>query len=274
MSVLPVQATVASMTRRTSARIGLLGITLAAALAGNPASALAATLASGNYTAAPGERNNLVVRYDPGTDSYLYAAPGAAITDGDGPGGCSLLLPGPGQYWQATCPAAIVSHLNISLLDGDDRASLVAYAVPTAGHLDACSGGSFFGPPGSLATAVPVPATIEGGDGLDVICGGAGNDLISGGPGNDVLYGQAGNDTLLGGEGNDGLIGDGGCTSPQPGHPCLSLPPPTGGGRPARRGSRVGQPQRPRGHRVQWADARRLRSRTAETGRAQLWDGR
>lgn len=63
------------------------------------------------------------------------------------------------------------------------------------------------------------PATINGGDGNDVLSGGAGNDNINGGngddilngnAGNDTLHGNNGNDTLSGGEGNDALFGDAG----------------------------------------------------------------
>lgn len=59
----------------------------------------------------------------------------------------------------------------------------------------------------TLGRTVPVPATIRGGEGNDVLTGGAGNDLLSGGPGDDELIGRAGNDLLIGGPGNDTLIG-------------------------------------------------------------------
>jgi Ca2+-binding RTX toxin-like protein len=57
--------------------------------------------------------------------------------------------------------------------------------------------------------ALPVtePATINGGDGADVLTGGHGADLIDGGAGNDVIAGGAGNDTLRGGTGNNSLAG-------------------------------------------------------------------
>ena len=169
----------------------------------------------GDLLVCEGERNSLLISYDAGTDSYRYSDGPYGITDGDGAGGCS---PGPG-IGQATCPAAIVNHINISLLDGDDTASLT-------GTLTGSLTGSF----GTPLTQVTVGATIEGGDGNDfAIRGGAGNDLLSGGPGNDNLFGETGDDTLLGGEGNDALAGDGGCTGLQPGHPCSTFPPPTGG---------------------------------------------
>ncbi len=58
-----------------------------------------------------------------------------------------------------------------------------------------------------LGRTVPVPATIRGGEGDDVLIGGAGNDKLVGGPGDDVLIGRAGNDVLIGGPGNDTLRG-------------------------------------------------------------------
>jgi Ca2+-binding RTX toxin-like protein len=59
----------------------------------------------------------------------------------------------------------------------------------------------------TLGKTVPVPATIRGGEGNDVLTGGAGNDKLIGGPGNDELSGRTGNDVLIGGSGNDTLIG-------------------------------------------------------------------
>jgi Ca2+-binding RTX toxin-like protein len=59
----------------------------------------------------------------------------------------------------------------------------------------------------TLGARVPMPATIRGGEGNDVLTGGAGPDKLIGGPGNDVLNGRAGNDLLIGGSGTDTLIG-------------------------------------------------------------------
>jgi Ca2+-binding RTX toxin-like protein len=59
----------------------------------------------------------------------------------------------------------------------------------------------------TLGRTVPVPATIRGGEGDDVLTGGAGNDKLIGGPGNDELNGRGGDDELLGGPGDDVLIG-------------------------------------------------------------------
>jgi Ca2+-binding RTX toxin-like protein len=59
----------------------------------------------------------------------------------------------------------------------------------------------------TLGRTVPVPATIRGGEGDDVLTGGAGNDKLIGGPGDDELNGRGGDDELIGGAGDDVLIG-------------------------------------------------------------------
>ncbi|BAY96350.1 5'-nucleotidase/2',3'-cyclic phosphodiesterase [Tolypothrix tenuis PCC 7101] len=64
---------------------------------------------------------------------------------------------------------------------------------------------------------IPVPNTINGTSGnniligtdkVDIIRGLAGNDIITGNKNNDFLYGGSGNDALEGGDGNDNLYGD------------------------------------------------------------------
>ncbi|HEY5332302.1 MAG TPA: hypothetical protein VIJ21_02055 [Solirubrobacterales bacterium] len=59
----------------------------------------------------------------------------------------------------------------------------------------------------TLGHTVPVPATIRGGEGDDLLTGGAGPDKLIGGPGDDELNGRGGNDLLIGGPGEDKLIG-------------------------------------------------------------------
>jgi len=53
-------------------------------------------------------------------------------------------------------------------------------------------------------------ASVDGGDGKDLIIGGAGNDILMGGNGNDRILGQAGNDSINGGAGRDALFGGAG----------------------------------------------------------------
>ncbi len=71
---------------------------------------------------------------------------------------------------------------------------------------------------------LPLPLTLNGGDGADTITGGPKGDIIRGGPGpdmlfgdpptgtagNDELHGDEGRDTLDGGRGGDHLHGEGG----------------------------------------------------------------
>jgi Ca2+-binding RTX toxin-like protein len=62
----------------------------------------------------------------------------------------------------------------------------------------------------TLGRTVPVPATIRGGEGDDVLTGGANADKLIGGPGDDELVGRGGNDLLSGGAGSDVLNGGSG----------------------------------------------------------------
>jgi len=62
----------------------------------------------------------------------------------------------------------------------------------------------------TLGHTVPVPATIRGGEGDDVLTGGAGADKLIGGPGDDELIGRGGDDLLIGGSGDDTLNGGSG----------------------------------------------------------------
>ena len=58
-----------------------------------------------------------------------------------------------------------------------------------------------------VSTILPFNATLNGGDGKDVIKGGIGNDKLYGGQGDDILFGGWGNDILDGGEGINVLVG-------------------------------------------------------------------
>ncbi len=59
----------------------------------------------------------------------------------------------------------------------------------------------------TLGHYVPVPATIRGGEGDDVLTGGPAADKLIGGAGEDELIGRGGDDMLIGGPGADRLIG-------------------------------------------------------------------
>lgn len=58
--------------------------------------------------------------------------------------------------------------------------------------------------------SLPIPLTLNGGNGKDTLIGNDGDDNLNGGNGQDVLVGNGGNDTLLGGNGVDLLSGGAG----------------------------------------------------------------
>ena len=87
------------------------------------------------------------------------------------------------------------------------REDLLCEATPIAGFEVNTGAGNDSVVMGHL---VPVPATIRGGEGDDVLVGGAAADKLIGGPGNDELNGRGGNDVLIGGSGDDTLIGGSG----------------------------------------------------------------
>jgi Ca2+-binding RTX toxin-like protein len=81
---------------------------------------------------------------------------------------------------------------------------LLCEAIPIAGfEINTGAGNDVV----TLGRTVPVPATIRGGEGDDVLTGGGGADKLIGGSGDDELVGRGGNDLLIGGPGVDRLIG-------------------------------------------------------------------
>lgn len=148
-----------------------------------PRSAGAATVAVGGgagydqhvtYSAAPGERNDLVVTTS--GDSLSFDDAGATVTAGPGcdqagPHGARCFPRGGGIFGE------------LLMADGDDAVRLVQ--EPGAG----------------------VVMTVAGGDGDDTLRAGSRGAFLRGGPGADTLVGGAGNDALQGGEGGDALLG-------------------------------------------------------------------
>jgi Ca2+-binding RTX toxin-like protein len=57
----------------------------------------------------------------------------------------------------------------------------------------------------ALAHHLAKNATLNGGNGNDLLIGGAGDDLLDGGAGNDRLNGGLGADVMIGGDGHDGV---------------------------------------------------------------------
>lgn len=81
---------------------------------------------------------------------------------------------------------------------------LLCEAIPIAGfEINTGAGDDVV----TLGRTVPVPATIRGGEGDDVLTGGAGADKLLGWSGDDELIGRGGNDLLIGGSGVDRLNG-------------------------------------------------------------------
>jgi Ca2+-binding RTX toxin-like protein len=169
-----------------------LGLALIAALV------LAASLSTAASTAAPNPRTeipppersvNLVLSGSPGNDRITVelSADGRSY---------EILSATPLEVGSSVC-----SH-------PDKRPeALLCEAAPLAGfEINVGIGNDVV----TLGRNVPVPATIRGGDGNDVLSGGAVADKLIGGPGDDELIGRGGNDLLIGGAGDDVLVGGAG----------------------------------------------------------------
>lgn len=138
-----------------------------------------------SFTAARGEANDVqVVRNEMACGAL--SPPCALVTDTNAitaiPMECAYQLDAPNRV---VCP--LVDAVEATLGDGNDSFSTDVFA-----------------------------ATVEGGDGNDILSGGtaddtlgggAGDDWVSGGGGDDTLYGDDGRDTLDGGRGSDTLDG-------------------------------------------------------------------
>jgi Ca2+-binding RTX toxin-like protein len=159
---------------------------------------LAASLAAVSASAAPPPRTeftppenavNLVLAGSPGDDRI------------------TIELSADGRYYEIESATALEVGGTICTHPGKRPETLLCEAAAIAGfEINTGVGDDTV----TLGATVPVPATIRGGEGADVLTGGNGNDKLIGGPGNDELIGRGGNDLLLGGAGNDTLIGGAG----------------------------------------------------------------
>lgn len=87
----------------------------------------------------------------------------------------------PGNENELICRATLVRSFEVNLGSGDDTVT--------------------------VGRAVPVPVTLRGGAGDDILVGGRGSDLLVGGDGKDQLNGQGGRDFLYGNAGLDTIVG-------------------------------------------------------------------
>jgi len=162
---------------RITISLALVLILAAPAQAGTIELRKGATADSANFyvfTAAPGERNDIVVEEVPGGFRLRDAA--------SPPAGC--VRDGPDAVRCARATREI--SLTIDAGDGDDR-------VTADGSV-----GSILGGPGDdqLSLTGPDFASLAGGDGDDVLQGGPGDDTLDGGPGADSVSGGDGRDML------------------------------------------------------------------------------
>jgi len=144
------------------------------------------------------------------------AAQGSAATDGslnivlDGTSGndrITVALSSDGRFYEIESATPLEVGGNVCAHPEGKSEELLCEAAPIAGfEINTGAGNDTV----ILGKTVPVPATIRGGEGNDVLVGGAGADKLIGGPGNDELYGRGGNDLLIGGPGEDKLVGGAG----------------------------------------------------------------
>jgi Ca2+-binding RTX toxin-like protein len=87
----------------------------------------------------------------------------------------------PGNPNELVCHASMVASFEVNTGSGDDTVT--------------------------VAKGVPVPVTMRGGSGRDILIGGDGPDKLIGGEGDDRLGGRAGDDLIFGGDGSDLIFG-------------------------------------------------------------------
>ena len=131
---------------------------------------------------------------------YVTAFDGDAV---DGNGGTDAL----GLNFSTATSGVVFDLTNL----WDSGIRTVAIGTTTFSRFEALSGtviGSTFADSITIGATFTGNASVNGGDGLDIITGGSGNDLLNGGIGKDFLFGGDGNDTLDAGDaGGDGLTG-------------------------------------------------------------------
>ncbi len=167
-------------------RLSLLVLAVLVAVAAVAVSASAATPSPRLATPVAEHSVNLVLAGSPGNDRI------------------TIELSADGRSYEIESATPLEVGSPVCAHPGKRPEALLCEAAPIAGfEINTGAGDDVV----TLGRTVPVPATIRGGEGNDVLTGGAGADKLIGGPGNDELIGRAGNDLLIGGSGNDTLIG-------------------------------------------------------------------
>ena len=152
------------------------------------------------FTAAPGEKNSVLVDRDPGFtgDQYQLEDQDNNVTPGFGCANAPR-FPSGSNPKIVRCGSAATT-IRVALGDGDDsvrfgklNGNVITDVVDGAGgndRLDTSEGES-------LVTGGDGEDTIDTNAGNDEVLAGAGNDDVLGGPGSDTLHGDDGNDTIL-----------------------------------------------------------------------------
>lgn len=160
--------------------------------------------------------------------SNVFSIPEWALTyndtDADTPNSNLDLISGAGAVFNASSKDTvghtdgIGSAGNVSFTDGFNDDGSFDYKVTdgsqqSTGHVTVTQDtGTITGWSGDDIVVVygSTAATVNAGDGNDIVLGGGGNDTLNGESGNDLIYGGGGNDKMDGGSGNDLIFGQAG----------------------------------------------------------------
>jgi Ca2+-binding RTX toxin-like protein len=218
-----------SVVRGRSAGGLLIAVALAVGIAAQPTRA---STVSGDYLAAPGEANHIVIDRQDSAGTFTYTDTGVSSIDNSPFSPCTV------SGNQATCPRTNSSLLfevfsgdmNDTISDPQPGYMFNMYAgsgndeITATSSIDIADGGPgddlLIGSSGSQAligdgnrddsgdysSAPPAPPNNDrliGKDGVDFLIAGPGADSLDGGDGVDELEGGDGNDTEIGGAGND-----------------------------------------------------------------------
>lgn len=161
------------MTRRI-ATAAVIGLCLWAVPAAHASTARIANGTRVDVSAPGNERNQILVTYDPGTDTYTLTDT-AGI---DGTGGCADV-----DAATVSCPGASVGSISVNAGGGSDAITLDPASIPAN-----------------------VEGDLRGGTGDDRIVSGPAADTLRGDGDEDLLNGGLGGDEIRGGSGRDSVL--------------------------------------------------------------------